>query len=123
MDSINAKELAGLAVRSLDKHKAGDLRVIGVAGLTVIADYFVIASGTSTTQVKSLADYVEQELGEQGLTPLRTEGYAAGNWIVADYGTVIVHIFCTETRRFYDLERLWKDGKSLPPEEFLEKAD
>ena len=106
-------------VRSLDKHKAQEIRVLGIRDLTVIADYFVLATGTSTTQVKSLADYVEKELADAGVQPARVEGYAGGQWILLDYGVVIVHVFTGETRQFYDLERLWKDGAQLPLDSFL----
>lgn len=116
---MEPKTLAGLAVTSLDKHKAEDIKVIGVTELTSIADYFVIASGTSTTQVKALSDYLEEELGKAGQQPRRIEGYAASNWILMDYGAVVVHIFQAETRSFYDLERLWKDGRQLETAEFL----
>ena len=114
---MEPKALAGLAVASLDKHKAEDIKVIGVTELTSIADYFVIASGTSTTQVKALSEYVEEELGREGQEPRRIEGYAASNWILMDYQDVIVHIFDNENRLFYDLERIWRDGKSLTVEE------
>lgn len=116
---MEPKILAGMAVVSLDKHKAMDIKVIGVAELTSIADYFVIASGSSTTQVKALSDYVEEELAKEGQEPRRIEGYAASNWILMDYGTVVVHIFQAETRTFYDLERLWKDGCPLDTAAFL----
>ena len=116
---MEPKALAGLAVASLDKHKAEDIKVIGVTELTSIADYFVIASGTSTTQVKARSDDVEEELGREGQEPRRIEGYAASNWILMDYGAVVVHIFQAETRTFYDLERLWKDGRQLEAAAFL----
>lgn len=110
---MEADKLTEIMVRSLDTHKAEDIRVIGVTELTSLADYFVIASGTSATQVRALADYLEKELGEQGVPPQRIEGYAASNWILMDYGTVVVHIFGRDTRAFYDLERLWKDGRPI----------
>lgn len=112
-----------LIVNSLNNHKAEDIQVIGIRDLTVIADYFVIANGTSTTQVKALADYIEKELQEQGVTPLRIEGYSTANWILLDYGSVIVHVFYKETRDFYNLERLWKDGQQLQLSDFLDSKD
>lgn len=117
---MQPRELCQQVVRSLDKHKATDIRVLHVTDLTSLADYFVIAEGTSSTQVKALTDYVEAELEEQGVTPLRTEGYQSSQWILQDYGTVIVHVFQKDTRAFYDLERLWKDGEELPAADFLE---
>ena len=116
---MEAKDIAKSAVVSLDKHKAADIKIIGVTDITSLADYFIIAEGTSSTQVKALSDYVEFELGELGIKPLRVEGYNASNWILMDYGTVILHVFQGETRQFYDLERLWKDGEQLLLEEFL----
>lgn len=116
---MESRELVRQIAASLDKHKAQDLKVIGVRDLTVIADYFVIAAGTSSTQVKALADYVEYELGQQGIKPRRVEGYSSSSWILIDYGSVIVHVFYEETRAFYDLERLWKDGEQLPLSDFL----
>ena len=79
---MEAKDIAKSAVVSLDKHKAADIKVIGVTDITSLADYFIIAEGTSSTQVKALSDYVEFELGEQGVKPLRVEGYNASNWIL-----------------------------------------
>jgi ribosome-associated protein len=117
---MESRDLAKRAVISLDEHKAEDIKVISIRDLTVIADYFVIATGTSSTQVKALADYVDKELGEQGIKPLRVEGYTAANWILIDYGSMIVHIFYKETRDFYNLERLWKDGQQLQLSDFLD---
>ena len=118
---MESKQLVQQIVTTLDKHKAGDIQVLGVRDLTVIADYFVIATGTSSTQVKALADYVEFELSEQGVTPARVEGYQSSNWILLDYHQVIVHVFYGETREFYNLEHLWKDGAKLPLADFLPK--
>ncbi|MBQ4332833.1 MAG: ribosome silencing factor [Clostridia bacterium] len=101
------------AVYTLDQHKAEDIRVLGVSGITSIADYFLLASGGSANQVRSLSDYVEEALAREGKHPLRTEGYTAGDWITLDYGDVMVHIFRRETRDFYDLERLWVDAAAV----------
>ena len=120
MENLEAREIVCGVVTSLYKHKAQDIRVIEVTDVTSIADYFVIAAGTSSTQVKSLTDYVELEMGEKGVRPLRTEGYHSSTWILLDYGSVVVHVFQEETRRFYDLERLWKDGRPLEAGAFLE---
>ena len=110
---MEAKELVRQIAASLDKHKAADIRVIGVTDITSIADYFVIAAGTSSTQVKMLADEVDYQLGEKGVQPHRVEGYHSENWIILDYTDVIVHIFHEDTREFYDLERLWADGEKV----------
>lgn len=116
---MESKHLTKLIVESLNKHKASDIKIIGIRDLTIIAYYFVIAEGTSTTQVKALADYIEAELGEKGIHPARIEGHSP-NWILIDYGSVIAHVFYSETRRFYDLERLWKDGQQLDVSDFVE---
>lgn len=98
------------AVYTLDKHKAENIKVLGVSHITSIADYFLVAGGGSANQVRSLADYVEEALEKEGKHPLRTEGYAGGEWITLDYGDVMIHIFKHEVRDFYDLERLWVDA-------------
>lgn len=114
--------LTGL-VSSLDKHKAADIKVLRVSEVSSLADYFVIAGGTSSTQVRALADYVEFELGEQGIKPLRIEGYQTAQWTVLDYGSVVVHIFQEATRGFYDLERLWQDAEEVDILTFLDNGD
>lgn len=107
---MTSLELAAVAARAMDSKKAKDIRVLKVEDLTVLADYFVICTGSSATQVKALADEVEYQLGQAGVKPLRREGMDARNWILLDYGTVIVHVFYPETRDFYDLEHLWADA-------------
>lgn len=107
-------ELVKAIAQSLDKHKAVDLKVIHVTGLTSITDYFVIAEGTSSTQVRSLTDYVETDMNALGVSPLRTEGYRGTTWVLQDYGSVVVHVFQKEAREYYNLERLWKDGEEIP---------
>ena len=87
--------------------------MLGVSHVTSIADYFLLASGGSANQVRSLSDYVEEELAKQGKHPLRHEGYTTGDWITLDYGDVLIHVFRRETRDFYDLERLWVDATDV----------
>ncbi len=116
MDSL---QLAKLAVKTLDNKKADNIEVIKVRDLTIISDYFVIASANNVTHVKSLVDEVEFELKKQGRFPQRIEGYQNANWIILDYSDVIVHIFYEETRNFYKLEKLWADGEKLDVEELL----
>ncbi|MGN1108305.1 MAG: ribosome silencing factor, partial [Oscillospiraceae bacterium] len=89
--------------------------------LTILANYFVIASASSTTQVKALADEVEYQLGEKGVKPKSIEGYQSQNWIVLDYYDVIVHVFLEETRDFYQLERLWADGTPVDISEWTKE--
>ena len=115
---MTPKEIALAAARTLDAKKAADLEVIDISALTTLGDYLVIASGTSTTQVKALADEVEEKLSEQGIEPHHIEGRST-SWILLDYTSVMVHVFHTEARNFYALERMWADGIKLPMEELL----
>lgn len=117
---MTQKEILTTIVKALDSKKAEDIEAIGIKDLTIIADYFVIATGTSTTHAKSLADEVEYKLKEQGVIPTRTEGYAGANWILLDYADIVVHIFYKETRTYYTLERLWADGEKVDIEELLQ---
>lgn len=107
------REIAEYAVTVLDSKKARDIKLLHVEKQTVIADYFVICSGTSRTQIRSLADEVEFKLGERGVSLLRTEGMDTGLWVLKDFGSVIVHIFNAETRDFYKLEKLYDGTSSL----------
>ena len=116
---MESLQLATAIAKVLDKKKASDVKVLKVRDLTVLTDYFVIATGTSSTHVKSLAEEVEFQLGEQEVKPLRTEGYDSKNWILLDYGNVIVHVFVPGARDFYDLEHLWADGEQLDLTEYL----
>ena len=116
---MTANELVKNTVKILDSKKAEELVAIRVKDLTILAEYFIIANGTSNTQVKMLADEVEYQLGEMGIKPHKVEGYQSGNGSVLDYIDVVVHIFLTETREFYSLERLWADGDVLNTETIL----
>ncbi len=106
-------ELAKTIKHVLDEKKATDIKVLKVEDLTVLADYFVIATGTSSTQVGALSDEVDYKLGEMGVQPLRIEGKKTGGWILLDYGSVIVHVFYPQAREYYDLERLWADAQPI----------
>ena len=108
-----------ILMQVLDKKKAQDVRVLKVESLTVLTDYFVIASGTSTTQVGSLADEVEFALSQKGIEPISTEGFDSKNWVLLDYSNVIVHVFVPNTRTYYDLEHLWADGEPIDISEYL----
>lgn len=113
-----SKEMTKLAIAALEDKKANDVRVIDIAGVSVIADYFVIASGSNTNQVQAMADSVREALGRAGHEPRQVEGYGSANWILMDYNDIIVHIFSDESRTFYDLERVWRDGKEVSVGEF-----
>ena len=107
-------ELAIIAAKALDEKKGKEIAAIEVSEQTTLADYFVIASGTSNTQINALCDSVEKAMKEQAdEMPLRREGYRDGTWVLLDYGSVVVHVFSPEAREFYALERLWHDGKPV----------
>ncbi len=108
---MNSLELVKFAARLLDNKKAKDVAAIEVKGVTALADYFLVASGSSTTQVKALAEELEDKLSAQGMEPARVESTAV--WVLLDYHDVIVHIFTEETRDFYCLERLYADAPRL----------
>ena len=107
------------AVVSLDSHKATDIKLLEVAAVTSIADWFLLASGGSANQVRSLCDYVEEALAKEGHRPLRSEGYQTGDWITLDYGDLMIHLFRREVRQFYDLERLWADAPAVDIASYL----
>ena len=119
MAEKNAKEMVKTAVAALQDKKGEDIRVIDISGVTVIADYFIIASGSNPNQVQALVDNVEEQLGRAGYEPKQVEGTRGSNWILMDYGDLIIHVFDEENRLFYDLERIWRDGKEVDAEEFL----
>ena len=107
-DIAVAQEIA----QTLYKNKANQIIALDVRELTVITDYLVIASGRSASQVKALADDVDERMAEIGLNLRRTEGANEGRWVILDYGHIMVHIFHPEERQFYNLERLWEDGSN-----------
>ena len=112
---LEAMELAVKSAEILDAKKAADIEILNISELTSIADYFVICTGNSTTQVKALADNVVETLKEEyGTEPLRLEGYKSCQWILIDYGSVVIHVFKNDMRDFYSLERLWGDAEKLP---------
>ena len=113
-------ELSEKIIKILKKKKANDIQLIKVRDLTILADYFIIASGTSTTQVKMLIDEVEYQLKQEGIEPGKIEGYASNNWIILDYHDVVVHVFHTQTRDYYSLERLWADAENVDIKSILE---
>ncbi|MDP4108907.1 MAG: ribosome silencing factor [Bacillota bacterium] len=118
---MDTQKLLKEVLLAADDRKALDISVISVRDLTVLADYFVICTGTSTTHVKSIADAVMKKLKENMETvPHHVEGYASANWILIDYGSILVHVFLNETRQFYLLERLWNDAPKIPIDEIID---
>lgn len=106
------KQIVEISANALNDKKAKNLNVLKVDDLTILTDYFVIATATSSTHVRSLADEVEEKLKENGLLPYHIEGKSTG-WIVIDYGSVIVHIFTPDQREFYNLDKMWSDARTL----------
>lgn len=109
------KELALLAARALSDKKGAQIQVLEIGDLTTLADYFVLATGSSNTQINALVDNVEKVLHEEAEEeePLHREGYRGGTWVLLDYGCIAIHVFNAEAREFYGLERLWRDGKPV----------
>jgi ribosome-associated protein len=110
-DDLDAR--LDLFVKAVLGKKAESVVVLDVRGLTSIADAFIICSGRSNRQVSAVADHVERYLKKEGIRPLSIEGRKEGHWVLMDYGQVIIHVFYTETRTFYDLEGLWVDAKRI----------
>ena len=107
---MTALERAKQVADILDSKKGEEIKILHIGDLTTIGDYFVVATGNSTTQVRALADAVDEKLSAEGLEPRRIEGYQSCQWILMDYSDVIVHVFLREAREFYALERLWSDA-------------
>ena len=110
---MNNKEMTTLAIQALEEKKAEDIQIIDISEISAIADYFIIANGTNRSQIQALADSVEEKLGRAGVQFKQMEGYDTANWIL-----MVVHIFDKDNRAFYDLERIWRDGKQIPLSEF-----
>lgn len=108
-----SKEMAKIAYQALEDKKGEDIKIIDIQKVSVIADYFVIANGTNSSQVEALVDSVKEKLGRGGFEPQRIEGVRSSSWVLMDYGDIIVHVFSKEDRLFYDLERIWRDGNSV----------
>lgn len=108
-----AYALAKKIAAAVDEKKGGDIIIIDISEKSVLADYFVIASGRSTTAVKALCDNVDEKLAKEGVEPIRRDGFSEAKWIALDYGCVILHVFHEETRDYYKLERLWIDGANF----------
>lgn len=112
-DMDHSKEMVKLAYAALDEKKGEDIQIIDIQGVSVLADYFIIANGNNSNQVQAMADQVQEDLAKAGYECKQVEGYQSANWILMDYKDIIVHVFCREDRLFYDLERIWRDGKTI----------
>ena len=109
---MNAEKKCEVIIKALDSKKGLDIQLIKVSDITALTEYFIIATGTSSTQVKALADEAEYQLSKQGVEPHHIEGRSTG-WILLDYSDVVVHVLNEQAREFYDLERLWADGEQI----------
>lgn len=116
---MNSFDLVKQIANILNDKKANNIEIIKISDITIISDYFIIASANNSTHVKSLVDEVELKMKSFGQLPIRVEGYDSGNWIILDYSDVIVHIFYEDTREHYNLEKLWSDGHKIDIEEIL----
>ena len=113
-----SKKMAKLAYQALDEKMGEDIKVIDISGISVLADYFIIASGSNRNQVQAMVDSVQEDLYKKaGVEAKQIEGYQTANWILLDYADIIVHVFDEENRLFYNLERIWRDGKDIAIEE------
>ena len=113
MTQMNAKEMTEIIVKALNSKKGQDIKALHTADLTTLSEYFVICTGTSSTQIKALSDAVEKAMTDAEEEPHHIEGHRGGTWVLMDYSCVVVHIFTEETRQFYDLERLWRDAQEV----------
>ena len=120
---MNTKETLKLIVNILDNKKANNIQVIKIDDLTILCDYFVIADTNNVTHVKSLVDEIEYELKQRDKIPNRIEKDKNSNWIVLDYQNIVVHIFHEDTRKFYNLENIWSDGKTISIDSLINEED
>ena len=118
-----SRKMTELVIDALEEKKAEDITILDISEISVLADYFVIADGNNRNQVQSMADSVEEALGRAGYEPKQIEGYQTANWILMDYKDVIIHVFSKEDRGFYDLERIWRDGKPMTIEEIRQERE
>lgn len=116
---MNTLEMTKLALTRLDEHKAEDTVVLNIESVSTLGDFFVITSGSNTTQVRALADDVEDAFSKRGVEPLRVERDTSNNWILLDYGDLMIHVFYRKARETYRLEGVWADAKKYTAAEFL----
>lgn len=118
-----SRKMTELVIDALEEKKAEDITILDISEISVLADYFVIADGNNRNQMQAMADSVEEALGRAGYEPKQIEGYQTANWILMDYKDVIIHVFSKEDRGFYDLERIWRDGKPVTIEEIRQERE
>ncbi len=116
-----SKKICRLAYEALDDKQGMDIKVLDIHDISVLADYFIIAHGNNPNHVQALIDSVDDALSEHGYPIKSVEGYQSGTWVLMDCERVIVHVFHKDARLFYDLERIWSDGRTIAPEELKEE--
>jgi len=119
---LQTEKMLEIAANALNEKKALDLAAIKVSDLTVITEYFLMTSATSSTHVRALSEEVEDKLSKEGVEPLRIEGRGT-NWVLLDYGAIIVHVFTKDAREFYNLDRIWDDGEHVELSEILTNSE
>lgn len=110
---MEIKEIVKKIYNIIDEKKGEDIKVIDISEVSTVADYFIIASGNNINQVQAISDEIDEVLGREGITPKAIEGHRNATWVLLDYRDIVVHIFLKEDRSFYDLERIWRDGKEV----------
>lgn len=114
----DSKKMTAIAYQALEEKKGEDIKILEIREISVLADYFVIASGNNQSQIQAMVDEVKEKLEEAGCYIRRLEGNRNSSWILMDYGDLVIHIFDKEDRLFYDLERIWSDGRQINPKDF-----
>ena len=122
MDRREAEQMARMTCRALEAKKAVDIKVIDIHEVSVLADYFIISTAKNSNQVQALVDHVDETLDRAGHAVRHVEGDRGSSWVLMDFGDVIVHIFDEENRLFYDLERIWRDGKIVDAQSFMDEG-
>ena len=112
----DSKEALKVILNALEEKKAFDIKLINISKISTLCDYIVIADGTNKKQVQALSDNVEDSMHEAGYSHKGVEGYSEGGWILLDYYDIIIHIFSEESRRFYNIEKIWSDGDQISPD-------
>ena len=118
---MDSKQIMEIVVKAMDSKKAIDIKALDIGKITTMADYFVICQGGSTTQIKAIADEVEEKLSEAGVKPFGREGMNTAYWILMDYSDVVLHVFTPDSREFFNIEHLWADAKEVDISEFIEQ--
>ena len=118
---MESKKIALMAIKALEDKKAEDIKVIDISEVSTIGDYFIIAGGSNPNQIRAMCDNAQEALERAGHMCKQTEGYVTANWVLMDFGDVILHVFDKENRLLYDLERIWRDGKIMEAKDFCEE--